>query len=66
VGQDWDRATHRFTREQSYFEFGKSLAFNETKGDNGVEYTEHDITLYTRPGGNVLRQVITQKDFDRN
>jgi hypothetical protein len=64
AGEDWNPSTKHFTRHRSFFQFGKSLAFNETQLKDGIEYSHHEITLYTLPGGNVTPEVITESLFD--
>ena len=64
VGDDWDSAVKHFSRDQSFFEFGSGLDFKETQTDEGIEYTEHTITLYTRPDGNVRSEVISEQTFE--
>jgi hypothetical protein len=63
-GDDWDSKLNHFTNTYSFFEFGDKLTFDETREDDGVEYTRQEITLHTVPNGNVPRKEIEKTVFD--
>jgi DNA-directed RNA polymerase subunit M/transcription elongation factor TFIIS len=63
-GDDWDSRLKHFTNTYSFFEFGDKLTFDETREDDGVEYTRQEITLHTVPNGNVPRKEIEKTVFD--
>ncbi len=55
-GDDWDSGLNYFTNIYSFFEFGNKLTFDETREDDGVEYTRQEITLHTVPNGMFLER----------
>ena len=65
TGADWNDRAEEFNREASYFEFGKSLDFEETRDSSGVHYGHHSITLHTVPAGNTHAKSLTKEQFHR-
>jgi hypothetical protein len=59
TGKDWDSQAERFTRDASYFEFGKTLEFRQ----DATTYQRQTITLNAVRDGNVPRRSITEAEF---
>jgi hypothetical protein len=63
VGSDWDDGSRRFTRDSHYFDFGKTLIFEETRDSRSIHYSTQTITLNDVPEGNVRSAEIPENLF---
>jgi hypothetical protein len=59
TGKDWDNQAERFNREASYFEFGRTLTFEQ----DASTYERHTITLNAVRDGNVPQRRISEAEF---
>jgi hypothetical protein len=63
TGVGWDEGTEQFSRNASYFDFGKILSFNEYRESDQVHYGRHSITLNPVPNGNVRSKPLSATEF---
>lgn len=63
TGIDWNNNAERFNRFASYFQFGRSLAFEESREANRLRYERHTITLNTVAGGNIEARPLSEAEF---
>jgi hypothetical protein len=63
TGFVWNKLTEEFIKEGSYYEFGKTLEFEETNEGNSIHYEHHTITLHPVPLGNVRSKSLTVAEF---
>jgi hypothetical protein len=61
VGEDWDLASGRFTRQPRYVRFEKNLDFQTS----GLTYTAIKVTLHPVPAGTARTQTVSPDDFPR-
>ena len=66
TGEGWDSDAVEFTCAQDFFELGHVVAFRETQDGQVIRYGQHDITLYTRPDGNITRERIDKETFKKH
>jgi hypothetical protein len=64
LGEDWDAQAQAFTRPDGYYEFGKTLVFEETQLSDGIQFSHNEITLNTTLDGNVPRLDISKATFE--
>jgi hypothetical protein len=63
TGIDWDSDAERFNRDASYFDFGSTFTFTETREGQYVKYGHYSITLNPVVGGNVQARSISEREF---
>jgi hypothetical protein len=63
TGVGWNESTEQFERQAAYYQFGKTLAFEETSDRYAVHYEHHTITLHAVPRGNVRVKSLTLTEF---
>jgi hypothetical protein len=62
-GLDWNGLERCFDRDDSYFEFGKILYFEESEDAGTLHYGEHTITLNPVPEGDVHPKELSKAEF---
>ena len=63
-GSGWNIGIGRFTCNRACFELNKTLEFNETPLADGVEYSQHTVTLHEVLNGNVTKSGLSTSAFD--
>ena len=63
TGVGWNESTEQFERQAAYYQFGKTLAFEETNDLYAIHYEHHTITLHAVPRGNVRVKSLTLAEF---
>jgi hypothetical protein len=64
TGKYWQRGA--FLQGRAASQFGKAFNFTETRTDEGVEYREITVTLHAVPNGNIRKEAISDREFDRD
>lgn len=64
LGEDWDPALKRFSRDRSYAKFDDELTFQELQVDDGTRYTVFQVTLQPIRDGNARTSPMGEDEFE--
>jgi predicted Zn finger-like uncharacterized protein len=63
TGRSWNRGQQKFTKEAQYFEFDRTLTFEEKQVEGGFVYSQQTVTLNAVPDGNARTRSISEAEF---
>lgn len=64
LGSKWDRQTESFQLNRANSSLETVLIFKETHDDQGLQYSDNQVTLYSTFDGNTQASGISDEDFD--